>query len=146
LRDRFIRLFGSSDLHRTTLALDDAGQRLSKYFLSQLAVNTCFGLVIGVGLWLIGVPSPAMWGVMAGLLRFVPYIGSFLAAVAPAALAAAVDPGWGMTIEVVALFAVVEPLTGYVVEPLLYGHSTGLSPVSVIVSAVFWTWLWGQSG
>lgn len=146
LRDRFIRLFGSSDLHRTTRALDDAGQRLSKYFLSQLAVNTCFGLVIGVGLWLIGVPSPAMWGVMAGLLRFVPYIGSFLAAVAPAALAAAVEPGWGMTIEVAALFIVVEPLTGYVVEPLLYGHSTGLSPVSVIVSAIFWTWLWGPIG
>ncbi|WP_277978965.1 AI-2E family transporter [Sphingomonas phyllosphaerae] len=146
LRDRFIRVFGSSDLHRTTRALDDAGQRLSKYFLSQLAVNTCFGLVIGLGLWAIGVPSPAMWGVMAGLLRFVPYIGSFLAAVAPAALAAAVDPGWGMVIEVVALFVVVEPITGYVVEPLLYGHSTGLSPVSVIVSAIFWTWLWGPIG
>ena len=146
LRDRFIRVFGSSDLHRTTRALDDAGQRLSKYFLSQLAVNTCFGLVIGLGLWAIGVPSPAMWGVMAGLLRFVPYIGSFLAAVAPAALAAAVDPGWGMAIEVVALFVVVEPITGYVVEPLLYGHSTGLSPVSVIVSAIFWTWLWGPIG
>jgi predicted PurR-regulated permease PerM len=146
LRDRFIRVFGSSDLHRTTRALDDAGQRLSKYFLSQLAVNTCFGLVIGLGLWLIGIPSPAMWGVMAGLLRFVPYIGSFLAAVAPAALGAAVDPGWGMAIEVVALFVVVEPVTGYVVEPLLYGHSTGLSPVSVIVSAIFWTWLWGPIG
>lgn len=146
LRDRFIRLFGSSDLHRTTRALDDAGQRLSKYFLSQLAVNTCFGLVIGVGLWLIGVPSAAMWGVMAGLLRFVPYIGSFLAAVAPAALAAAVDPGWTMAIEVAVLFVVVEPITGYVVEPLLYGHSTGLSPVSVIVSAIFWTWLWGPIG
>lgn len=146
LRDRFIRVFGSSDLHRTTRALDDAGQRLSKYFLSQLAVNTCFGLVIGLGLWLIGVPSPAMWGVMAGLLRFVPYIGSFLAAVAPAALGAAVDPGWGMAIEVVVLFFVVEPVTGYVVEPLLYGHSTGLSPVSVIVSAIFWTWLWGPIG
>ena len=146
LRDRFIRVFGSSDLHRTTRALDDAGQRLSKYFLSQLAVNTCFGLVIGLGLWAIGVPSPAMWGVMAGLLRFVPYIGSFLAAVAPAALAAAVEPGWGMTIEVIALFVVIEPITGYVVEPLLYGHSTGLSPVSVIVSAIFWTWLWGPIG
>jgi predicted PurR-regulated permease PerM len=146
LRDRFIRVFGSSDLHRTTRALDDAGQRLSKYFLSQLAVNACFGVVIGLGLWAIGIPSPAMWGVMAGLLRFVPYIGSFLAAVAPAALGAAVDPGWGMTLEVVALFAIIEPLTGYVVEPLLYGHSTGLSPVSVIVSAIFWTWLWGPIG
>ena len=146
LRDRFIRLFGSNDLHRTTRAMDDAGQRLSKYFLSQLAVNTCFGLVIGLGLWAIGIPSPAMWGLMAGLLRFVPYIGSLLAAIAPAALGAAVDPGWGMAIEVVALFFIVEPLTGYVVEPLLYGHSTGLSPVSVIVSAIFWTWVWGPIG
>ncbi len=146
LRDRFIRLFGSNDLHRTTRAMDDAGQRLSRYFLSQLAVNTCFGIVIGLGLWAIGIPSPAMWGLMAGLLRFVPYIGSFLAAVAPAALAAAVDPGWTMAIEVVALFFIVEPLTGYVVEPLLYGHSTGLSPVSVIVAAIFWTWVWGPIG
>ncbi|RZM31822.1 MAG: AI-2E family transporter, partial [Sphingomonas sp.] len=146
LRDRFIRVFGSTDLHRTTRAMDDAGQRLSKYFLSQLAVNTSFGIVIGLGLWAIGVPSPAMWGIMAGLLRFVPYIGSFLAAVAPAALAAAVDPGWTMAIEVVVLFVVVEPIVGYVVEPLLYGHSTGLSPVSVIVSAIFWTWLWGPIG
>jgi len=146
LRDRFIRVFGSSDLHRTTLALDDAGQRLSRYFLSQLAVNTSFGIVIGLGLWAIGVPSPAMWGILAGLLRFVPYIGAFLAAVAPMALAAAVDPGWSMTLNLLLLFVIVEPLTGYVVEPLLYGHSTGLSPVSVIVSAVFWTWLWGPIG
>lgn len=146
LRDRFIRVFGSSDLHRTTLAMDDAGQRLSRYFLSQLAVNASFGLVIGIGLWAIGIPSPAMWGILAGLLRFVPYIGSFLAAVAPMALGAAVDPGWSMTIYVALLFVIVEPITGYVVEPLLYGHSTGLSPVSVIVSAVFWTWLWGPIG
>ena len=146
LRDRFIRLFGSNDLHRTTRAMDDAGQRLSKYFLSQLAVNTCFGIVIGLGLWAIGIPSPAMWGLMAGLLRFVPYIGSLIAAVAPAALGAAIDPGWAMAVEVVALFFVVEPFTGYVVEPMLYGHSTGLSPVSVIVSAIFWTWVWGPIG
>jgi predicted PurR-regulated permease PerM len=146
LRDRFIRLFGSNDLHRTTRALDDAGQRLSKYFLSQLAVNSCFGVVIGLGLLMIGIPSPAMWGLMAGLLRFVPYIGSLLAAVAPAALGAAIDPGWGMAIGVVALFFLVDLFTGYVVEPLLYGHSTGLSPVSVIVSAIFWTWLWGPIG
>ena len=146
LRDRFIRVFGSTDLHRTTRAMNDAGLRLSKYFLSQLAVNTSFGIVIGLGLWAIGIPSPAMWGIMAGLLRFVPYIGSFLAAVAPAALGAAVDPGWTMVIEVVALFVVVEVLAGYVVEPLLYGHSTGLSPASVIVSAIFWSWLWGPIG
>ena len=146
LRDRFIRLFGSTDLHRTTLAMDDAGQRLSRYFVSQLGVNTCFGVVIGLGLWLIGVPSPALWGVLAGLLRFVPYIGPLLAAVAPLTLAAAVDPGWWTTIYTAALFVIIEPLTGYVVEPLLYGHSTGLSPMSVIVAAVFWTWIWGPVG
>jgi predicted PurR-regulated permease PerM len=146
LRDRFIRLFGTTDLQRTTMAMDDAGQRLSRYFVSQLAVNTCFGLVIGLGLWLIGVPSPALWGVLAGLLRFVPYVGPLLAAVAPLTLAAAIDSGWWTTIYVGLLFVIIEPLTGYVVEPLLYGHSTGLSPVSVIVAAVFWTWIWGPVG
>ena len=146
LRDRFIRLFGSSDLHRTTLAIDDAVQRLSRYFLSQLAVNSSFGVVIGLGLWAIGIPSPAMWGVLAGLLRFVPYIGAFLAAVAPVALGAAIDPGWSTALYVVLLFVIIEPIVGYVVEPLLYGHSTGLSPVSVIVAAVFWTWIWGPIG
>jgi len=146
LRDRFIRLFGSADLHRTTLAMDDAGQRLSRYFVSQLGVNTCFGVVIGVGRWLIGVPSAALWGVLAGLLRFVPYVGPLLAAVAPLTLAAAVDPGWWTTIYAALLFVIIEPLTGYVVEPFLYGHSTGLSPMSVIVAAVFWTWIWGPVG
>ena len=109
-------------------------------------MNTCFGVVIGVGLWLIGVPSAALWGVLAGLLRFVPYVGPLLAAVAPLTLAAAVDPGWWTTIYVALLFVIIEPLTGYVVEPLLYGHSTGLSPMSVIVAAVFWTWIWGPVG
>ncbi|WP_230628467.1 AI-2E family transporter [Sphingomonas sp. Leaf37] len=146
LRDRMIRLFGSSDLHRTTLAMDDAGARLSKYFLSQLAVNTSFGIVIGTGLWAIGVPVPALWGILAGILRFVPYVGALLGAALPLALAAGVDPGWTMVIEVAVLFAVVEPLIGYVVEPLLYGHSTGLSPLSVILAAVFWTWIWGPVG
>jgi predicted PurR-regulated permease PerM len=146
LRDRFIRLVGSADLHRTTVAMGDAGQRLSRYFVSQLAVNTCFGAVIGVGLWFIGVPAAALWGVLAGLLRFVPYLGPLLAAVAPLTLAAAVDAGWSTTLYVALLFVTVEPLTGYLVEPLLYGHSTGLSPMSVIVAAVFWTWIWGPLG
>jgi predicted PurR-regulated permease PerM len=146
LRDRFIRLIGSSDLNRTTVAIDDAVQRLSRYFVSQLAVNTTFGIVIGLGLWALGIPSPAVWGVLAGMLRFVPYLGPILAALAPLALAAAVDPGWTRAAYVGLLFVVVEPLTGYVVEPLLYGHSTGLSPISVIVAALFWTWLWGPIG
>jgi predicted PurR-regulated permease PerM len=146
LRDRFIRVFGSTDLHRTTLALDEAGERLSRFFISQLGVNTCFGLVIGLGLWALGVPTPALWGGLAGLLRFVPYIGPILAVVPPLALGAAIEPTWWTAIAVGVLFVVVEPLTAYVVEPLLYGHSTGLSPASVIVAAIFWTWLWGPIG
>ena len=146
LRDRLIRLFGSSDLHRTTVAMNDAARRLSRYFLTQLGINATFGVIIGIGLFFIGVPSPVLWGVLAMLLRFVPYIGAPLAAVLPLALAAAVDPGWSMVLWTAALYAVVEAIMGQVVEPLLYGHSTGLSPFSVVVAATFWTWLWGPIG
>jgi len=146
LRDRLIRLFGSSDLHRTTVAMNDAARRLSRYFLTQLGINAAFGLITGCGLFLIGVPSPLLWGVLGTLLRFVPYIGAPLAAILPLALAAAVSPGWGMVLSTAGLYAVVEGVMGQVVEPLLYGHSTGLSPFSVVVSATFWTWLWGPIG
>ena len=146
LRDRLIRLVGSNDLHRTTTALDDAARRLSRYFLATLGINATFGVLIGAGLFFIGVPSPVLWGVLAGLLRFVPYIGAPLAAALPLALAAAIDPGWSLAIWTAALFLVAEPLMGQVVEPMVYGHSTGLSPVSVIVSAIFWGWLWGPIG
>ncbi len=146
LRDRMIRLFGSSDLHRTTAAMDDAAGRLSTYFLTQLGINAAFGIIVGVGLWAIGLPSPVLWGVNAALLRFVPYIGSAISALLPLALAAAVVPGWTMAIEVAVLFAVFETIMGQVVEPLLYGHSTGLSPFAVIVSALFWAWMWGPIG
>ncbi len=146
LRDRMIRLFGSRDLHRTTTAMDDAGRRLSKYFLFQLGLNTLFGCIVGVGLFFIGVPSAVVWGVLATLMRFVPYIGSPLAAALPIALAAAVDPGWSTLVWTAALFLVTEPVMGQVVEPMLYGHSTGLSPFSVVVAAIFWTWLWGPIG
>lgn len=146
LRDRMIRLVGSSDLHRTTVAMDDAARRLSRFFLVQLALNAGFGLVIGTGLWLIGVPNPILWGIFSALMRFVPYIGAFLSALLPLALAAAVDPGWNMVLATAALFIVLEPLVGQFIEPLLYGHSTGLSPFAVLVSALFWTWLWGPVG
>ncbi len=146
LRDRLIRLMGAADLHRTTLALDDGAKRLSRYFLSQFSVNCGFGAVIWAGLFMLGVPSPGLWGILAGLLRFIPYVGTFIALLGPLALAAAVDPGWTMVIWVVLLFALVEPIVGYVIEPLLYGHSTGLSPFSVVIAALFWTWLWGPLG
>jgi predicted PurR-regulated permease PerM len=146
LRDRMIRLFGASDLHRTTAAMDDAARRLSRYFLTQLALNAAFGVVAAIGLWLIGVPSPILWGVFAALMRFVPYIGSFVAALPPILLAAAVDPGWSMALMTLALFLIGEPLMGHVVEPIVYGQSTGLSPFAVVISAIFWTWLWGPVG
>jgi predicted PurR-regulated permease PerM len=146
LRDRLIRLFGSSDLHRTTAAMNDAARRLSRYFLSQLGVNAGFGLITGVGLYFIGIPSPVLWGVLGMLLRFVPYIGAPMAMVLPMALAAAVSPGWSMVIWTAGLYLSVESVIGQVVEPLLYGHSTGLSPFSIVVSATFWTWLWGPIG
>ena len=146
LRNRLIRLAGSHDLQRTTAALDDAASRLSRLFLIQLLVNGSFGLVIGIGLWLIGVPSAILWGILAGVLRFVPYIGAFIAAAFPLALAVAVDPTWSMLLWTVALFVVVEPIVGHVIEPMVYGHSTGLSPVAVVASATFWTALWGPIG
>ena len=146
LRDRLIRLFGSSDLHRTTTAMNDAARRLSRYFLIQLGINATFGLIIGIGLFVIGVPSPLLWGTVGLLLRFVPYIGAPLAAVLPLALAGAVSPHWSMMLWTAGLFAATEAVMGQVVEPLLYGRSTGLSPFSVVVSATFWTWLWGPIG
>src|SRR4029078_7631743 len=146
LRNRLIRLAGAQDLQRTTAALDDAGQRLSRLFLIQLALNAAFGLVIGIGLWFIGVPSAPLWGMLAMILRFVPYIGAVIAAIFPLILAAAVDPGWTMVFWTVALFLAVEPIAGHAIEPLLYGHSVGMSPVAVVTSATFWTWLWGPIG
>lgn len=146
LRNRLIRLFGSSDLHRTTVAMDDAASRLGTYFLAQLGMNAAFGVLIGLGLWAIGVPSPILWGVFSALMRFVPYIGAFISGLLPVALAAAVDPGWSMAVWTAALFLIAEPLFGHVIEPLLYGHSTGLSPFAVIVSTLFWGFLWGPVG
>ena len=146
LRNRMIRLFGSSDLHRTTVAMDDAAKRLGTYFLAQLGMNAAFGVIVGVGLWFIGVPNPLLWGVFSALMRFIPYIGAFVSGIFPVALAAAVDPGWSMVIATAALFLIAEPVFGQVVEPLLYGHSTGLSPFAVIVSTLFWGFLWGPIG
>ena len=146
LRDRFIRLVGAGDLHRTTAALQDAGERVARYLLMQLVVNVAYALPIGIGLWIIGVPNAPLWGLMALILRFVPYIGPIIASIFPLALALAVDPGWTMVLWTAALFIVLELLINNVVEPWLYGSHTGLSPLAIIVAAIFWTWLWGPLG
>src|SRR5271163_4725846 len=146
LRDRFIGLIGAHDLHRTTKALDDAAFRLSRYFLALTGINAVFGILIAIGLMVIGVPNPILWGIVGAVLRFVPYIGALISAAFPLALAAAVDPGWSMVLETGLLFIVLETAMGQVVEPQLFGHTTGMSPLAIIVAAAFWTLIWGTAG
>jgi predicted PurR-regulated permease PerM len=146
VRDRFIRLAGPSDLRATTLVLNDAGERLSRFFVSQFSVNLGVGAVLWLGLALIGLPHATLWAALAAVLRFVPYVGVWIAALISAGLAAAVDPGWTLVIATLGLFVVVELIASQLVEPQLYGHSTGLSPLSVVVAAIFWSWIWGPVG
>ena len=146
LRDRFIRAVGGTNIRLTTLALNDAGERLSRFFASQLAVNLSVGAAIGLGLALLGVPQAILWGALATLLRFVPYVGVWIAAFLATALAIAVTPGWSLAVSTLCLFVVVELIAGQAVEPNLYGHTTGLSPLSVVVAAIFWSALWGPIG
>lgn len=144
-RDRMLRLLGGN-LHRSTDALDEAGTRISRYLTMQLAVNALYGVPMALGLWVIGVPGAVVWGALAAVMRFVPYVGSPLAAVFPLALAFAVDPGWNLVLWTLALIIVLELIGNNVIEPWLYGASTGLSAMSLLVSASFWTVLWGPVG
>jgi predicted PurR-regulated permease PerM len=146
LRDRLLRLLGASDLQRATSTMSDAATRLSKFFLRQLLINSTYGALITGALWLIGIPSPIIWGVLAALMRFVPFIGSYIAAIPPVLLAAAIDPGWSPALITLAVFVVGELTMGQVVEPLVFGRGTGVSPLAVVISTVFWTWLWGPIG
>jgi len=146
LRDRLVRLVGRQDLHRTILAMNDAARRLSRFFLFQLVLNTGFGMFIATGLWVIGLPNPILWGIVAALMRFVPFIGSFIAVAPPFVLALAVAPGWSLAVLVLGLFILGDLAMGQVIEPLLYGHSTGLSPIAIILAAAFWAFLWGPIG
>ncbi|WP_245451981.1 AI-2E family transporter [Mesorhizobium waimense] len=146
LRDRFIRLVGYGDLHRTTQALQDAGTRVGQYLLMQLVVNIVYAVPIAIGLWILGIPNALLWGLLALALRFVPYIGPVIGALLPLFLALAVAPGWSLLLWTAGLFVVMEMLTGNVIEPWLYGSRTGLSPLAIIVAAIFWTWLWGPLG
>ncbi|MFB9981207.1 AI-2E family transporter [Mesorhizobium kowhaii] len=146
LRDRFIRLVGYGDLHRTTEALQEAGKRVGRYLLMQLVVNIVYAIPIAAGLWILGIPNALLWGLLALALRFVPYIGPAIGMLLPLFLALAVAPGWSLVLWTAALFVVMELVTGNVVEPWLYGSRTGLSPLAIIVAAIFWTWLWGPLG
>lgn len=145
LRDRLLRILGGN-LHRSTDAIEDAGRRISRYLLMQLVVNTTFAIPLALGLWLIGVPGAMLWGVVAAVLRFVPYVGALISAVFPLALAFAVDPGWHMVLWTLALIAGLELVSNNILEPMLYGTSTGLSAISLIAAATFWTALWGPVG
>ena len=146
LRDRLISLFGSRDLHRTTTAINDAASRLSRYFVAQLGLNLSVGAVLAIGLAGIGVPGALLFGVVAALLRFVPYIGIWIAALLAVCLAAAIQPQWTMAVWTLVLFVVVDLVAGQVAEPYLYGRRSGLSPLAVVVAAIFWSWLWGPVG
>ena len=146
LRNRAIRLFGANDLQRTTAAINDGGKRLSRYLLTQCAVNACAGVIVGLMLWFIGVPSPILLGILFACARFIPYIGPVIGSVLPLVLATAVDPGWTMLIWTAAMLAAVELLIGQLIEPFAYGHNTGLSPIAIVLAATFWTVLWGPVG
>jgi predicted PurR-regulated permease PerM len=146
LRDRFIRIAGGTDIRLTTLVINDAGERLSRFFVSQFAVNFGVGALIWIGLSVIGLPHPLVWSALTTVLRFVPYIGVWIAALCSALLAAAVEAGWSMAFATLGLFVIVELVAAQLVEPRLYGHTTGLSPLSVVIAAIFWSWLWGPIG
>jgi predicted PurR-regulated permease PerM len=146
LRERIIRVIGRRNLYATTEALNDAGERVSRYLLMQLLVNSWTGLVVGVGLWALHVPNPGLWGALALLLRFVPYVGIWSAAVIPFLLSFAVSDDLSRPLLVLALYAPVELFNYAVLEPWLYANHTGISPVALLLSAAFWTWLWGPVG
>nr|WP_199040850.1 AI-2E family transporter [Dyella sp. ASV24] len=146
LRDRFIRMAGGADLRATTAAINDAGERLSRFFLSTFSVNCSVGVAIWLGLTVIGVPNAPLWGALTAVLRFVPYIGVWMVAALVCLFAAAVSTGWSLLAMTVVLYLVVEILVSQLIEPFLYGHTTGLSPLAVVVAAIFWSWLWGPVG
>ena len=146
LRNRLVRLMGTEDIQRTTEVIDEAARRLSRLFLAQLVLNSIFGALVTCGLWIIGVPSPLLWGIFAGILRFVPYVGGIAGVLPPLLLSFAIDPGWSMLLQTAAFFAIIGPLLSQVVEPAVLGQRTGVTPIAVVLSASIWTFLWGPIG
>jgi predicted PurR-regulated permease PerM len=144
IRDRLLRLLGR-DLHRNTDAMGEVGRRVSRYLVMQLIVNSLYAVPLALGLWLLGIPGALLWGVLAGVLRFVPYIGPMIAGTAPLLLAVAIDPGWSTVLWALALIVTLETISNNFIEPWLYGSSTGLSALSLIVAAIFWSALWGPA-
>jgi predicted PurR-regulated permease PerM len=146
LRNRFIRLAGGGRLNAMTQALDDATHRINRYLLLELSVNAIYGLIIGTALHFIGIPNASLWGLGATILRFLPYVGPPMAALMPILLSLAVFSGWSHALATVGLFFVLELLVSNIVEPLLYGTHIGLSPLAILVAAIFWTLIWGFPG
>lgn len=146
LRGRLIRLVGQGRISTTTRAMEDAGRRVSRYLSTQFLVNTCYGICVAIGLQFIGVPNAALWGVLCGVLRFIPYVGPWAGALLPVLLSFAISSSWFTPLMTIALFIVLEAIASNVVEPWVYGANTGVSPIALIISAVFWTWLWGPVG
>ena len=146
LRARVVRLFGHHHLATTTRLLDEAGNRISRYLLMQSLINGSFGLAIGVGLYLLGVPFALALGFFAGMLRFIPYVGAWVAALVPIMLSLAVFDGWTRPLLIIGLFIVTEVTVAFVLEPLLFSWSAGVSALALLVGAAFWTWLWGPIG
>lgn len=146
LRDRIIRLIGEGHLHVTTDALDEAAEKVSKFLSMQLLINVGYGISVSIGLLLLGIPNAVLWGLISGTFRFVPYIGAWIAALCPIFLSFALDTGWIIPICTIGLFVILEIFNGNLVEPLLFGRTTGLSPLAVLVAAIFWGWIWGIVG
>lgn len=146
LQGRIIRLIGQGRISATTRAMDEAGTRVRRYLLMQLVVNVTYGIPLAIGLYFIGVPNALLWGALAAGLRFIPYIGPWIAAVFPILLSLAVSPSWTTPLLTLGLFVVLELVSNNVLEPWLYGTSTGVSSIALIVAAVFWTWMWGPVG
>ncbi len=146
LRDRLIRLTGADNVTVTTRLINEAAQRVSRFLVAQMLVNIGFGALVVAGLYWIGVPYAVLWGGLTAVLRFVPYVGTMLSAILPACLAFAIFPGWAETLQTLAMFAVLDVATAYIVEPLLFGRRTGVSSFALLVSALYWIWVWGPIG
>lgn len=145
-RDRLIHLLGGRNVRHTTAAVNEVGARLTRYFISQITINAACGGIVAAGLSILGVPEAFFWGGLTAIARFIPYIGTWMAMLSTVLVAAAVSPGWSLALATCAFFVGVELVVSQFVEPLLYGHSTGLSPISVLIGALFWSALWGPIG